>query len=426
MEEKTKSFLQELFILLSGTLTVMAGATISPVLNEMAKFFDHIPNIGLVSQLVLSVTSLAIAVGALFIGVIIDKFGRKPVLVTTTVLYAIFGTIGFYAMNIYIILASRILLGFAVAGIMTSCTTLIGDYYTGEKRNQVLGFQSTLMSFGGALFIILGGALGNIAWNYAFLVYFLSLLILPGIIIFIPEPVKILEEENDPVKSGNVVIEKKAGFPIKVGLLSYLLMFLIMTVFYFIPSQFSFYLSSFAVESEFLIGLAIATSSITAGIASFFYKYIKKALDTQLIFIINIIFVGSGFLVLSFAPVFWVVILGSSLAGLGWGIFMPNINSWLLLHTPNRLRGRVVGLFTTMLYTGQFVSPLIAASIIPIINISSQTEISGLLFLGGIVVFVLLIMPITLFITNIIKNKNLVEVSEPKEEAQEEKIYNIG
>jgi len=409
MEEKTKSFLQELFILLSGTLTVMAGATISPILKEMTAHFDQVPNIGLVSQLVLSVTSLAIAVGALFIGVIIDKFGRKSVLVTTTVLYAIFGTMGFYILNIYVILVSRILLGFAVAGIMTSCTTLIGDYYTGEKRNQVLGFQSTLMSFGGALFIILGGALGNLSWNYAFLVYFLSLLILPGIIIFIPEPKRNIEEENDLAKPSDDVIEKKAGFPIKVGLLSYTLMFLIMTVFYFIPSQFSFYLSNFDVESELLIGLAIATSSITAGIASFFYKYIKMALDTQLIFIINLIFVGSGFFVLSFAPEFWVVILGSSLAGLGWGIFMPNINSWLLLHTPNRLRGRVVGLFTTMLYTGQFVSPLIAASIIPIISISGQTGISGLLLIGGIVVFVLLIMPITLLLTNIIKNKKSVE-----------------
>ncbi|MHA1124291.1 MAG: MFS transporter [Candidatus Heimdallarchaeota archaeon] len=405
MKEKTKSFLQELFILLSGTLTVMAGVTISPVLNRMTDFFVDVPNIDLVSRLVLSVTSLAIAVGALFIGAIIDKFGRKPVLVTTTVLYAIFGSVGFYAMNIYIILASRILLGFAVAGIMTSCTTLIGDYYFGEKRDQVLGFQSTLMSFGGALFIFLGGALGSIEWNYAFLVYFLSLLILPGIIVFIPEPKRNADEENEVVKPSDDIVEKKTGFPIKVGLLSYTLMFLIMLVFYFIPSQFSFYLSRFNVNNAILIGLAIATSSIASGFVSFFYKYIKKALDTQLIFIINIIFVGTGFFLLSFAPAFWVLILGSAIAGMGWGIFMPNINSWLLLHTPNRLRGRVVGIFTTMLYTGQFISPLIADSIIPNVNLFGQQEIPGLFLIGGIAVFVLLIMPVTLLIINKTNNK---------------------
>jgi len=233
MKEKTKAFLQELFILLSGTLTVMAGATISPILKGMASHFSYIANIDLLSKLVLSVTSLAIAIGALFIGVIIDKYGRKTVLVTTTLLYAVFGSVGFYALNIYIILVSRIFLGFAVAGIMTSCTTLIGDYYFGEKRNQVLGFQSTLMSFGGALFVLLGGALGNIAWNYAFLVYFFSLLILPGIIVFIPEPERKTETETDLVTLEKNSQDEKAGFPVKVGIISYILMFLIMCVFYF-------------------------------------------------------------------------------------------------------------------------------------------------------------------------------------------------
>jgi len=409
MKEKTKSFLQELFILLSGTLTVMAGATIAPILKEMAVHFSHIANIDLISKLVLSVTALAIAIGALFIGIIIDKFGRKPVLVTTTILYAFFGTVGFYALNIYLILVSRILLGFAVAGIMTSCTTLIGDYYFGEKRNQVLGFQSTLMSFGGALFILLGGALGNIAWNYAFLVYFLSLLILPGIIVFIPEPKRVVETDDDQVKLSDDVLEKKAGFPIKVGLLSYTLMFLIMVVFFFIPSQFSFHLTSFEIESELLIGLAIAASSIAAGIVSFFFKYVKKALDTQLIFIITMTFVGSGFLLLSFASTFWIVMLGSAIAGLGWGIFMPNINSWLLHHTPDRLRGRVVGLFITILYLGQFVSPLIAQSIIPNVDLFNQENIPGLFLIGGITIFTLILMPITLLLINIVTNKKTID-----------------
>ncbi len=405
MKEKTKSFLQELFILLSGTLTVMAGATIAPILKEMAVHFSHISNIELLSKLVLSVTPLAIAVGATFIGVIIDRFGRKTVLVTTTVLYALFGTVGFYALNIYIIIASRILLGFAVAGIMTSCTTLIGDYYFGEKRNQVLGFQSTLMSFGGALFVLLGGALGNIAWNYAFLVYFLSLLILPGVIIFIPEPNRAIEKEEDQEKLRDDTIEESAGFPIKVGLLSYTLMFLIMVVFFFIPSQFSFYLASFAIESELLIGLAIATSSIASGIASFFFKYVKKTLDTQLIFIITMTLVGSGFLLLSFASKFWIVMLGSGIAGLGWGIFMPNINSWLLQSTPDRLRGRVVGIFITLLYLGQFVSPLIAESIIPNVNLYNQENIPGLFLIGSIAVFILILMPFALLLIKIINNR---------------------
>lgn len=170
----------------------------------------------------------------------------------------------------------------------------------------------------------------------------------------------------------------------------------------FFVSQFSFYLADFAIESELLIGIAIATSSITSGIASFFFKYIKKAIDTQVIFIITMTLVGSGFFILSFAPKFWLIFLGSGIAGFGWGIFMPNINSWLLLHTPERLRGRVVGIFITMLYLGQFVSPLIAEAIILNVNLFGQQSIPGLFLIGGIAVVVLILLPITLLAINII------------------------
>ncbi|MHA1759998.1 MAG: MFS transporter, partial [Candidatus Heimdallarchaeota archaeon] len=142
MKEKTKALLQLAFVLLVNTLIILAGAAITPIVQEMKDAFPTIPNIDLVAELILSVTSISIAVGAIFIGFIIDKFGRKKVLVITTLLNAVFGTIGFYAGNIYVILVSRIFLGFAVAGIMTSITALIGDFYEGEKRNQVLGLRS--------------------------------------------------------------------------------------------------------------------------------------------------------------------------------------------------------------------------------------------------------------------------------------------
>ncbi len=94
MKEKTKAFLQLAFVLLVNTLIILAGAAITPIVQEMKDAFPTIPNIDLVAELILSVTSISIAVGAIFIGFIIDKFGRKKVLVITTLLNAVFGTIG--------------------------------------------------------------------------------------------------------------------------------------------------------------------------------------------------------------------------------------------------------------------------------------------------------------------------------------------
>ncbi|MHA1355776.1 MAG: MFS transporter, partial [Candidatus Heimdallarchaeota archaeon] len=75
MKEKTKALLQLVFVLLVNTLIILAGAAITPIIQEMKDAFTTIPNIDLVAELVLSVTSISIAVGAIFIGFIIDKFG---------------------------------------------------------------------------------------------------------------------------------------------------------------------------------------------------------------------------------------------------------------------------------------------------------------------------------------------------------------
>ncbi len=406
MKEKTKAFLQIAFILLVNTLIIMAGAAITPIIQEMKNTFPSIPNIELVAEMVLSVTSISIAVGAIFIGFIIDKFGRKKVLVLSTFLNAVFGTVGFYVGNIYLILASRIFLGFAVAGIMTSITALIGDFYTGEKRNQMLGLRSTFTSFGGAIFTILGGALGDISWNYAFLVYFFSLLILPGVMLFIPEPNRESKEEEDveehqsiDLKATNIE-ENSNGFPMKVGLLSYFIIFITMITFYFLATQLSSYFPTYGIDSELIVGLALGMSGLTSGIASIFFKYVKRILSTQWLFIITLSIIGSGFILLALAPLSWVIFIAVGIIGFGWGFFMPNIQAWLLLHTPARLRGRIIGIFVLMLYLGQFLSPIIA---LPIKG--SSLDISRLFLIGGIINFVLIVIPIALLSVNAIQNK---------------------
>ncbi|MHA1124292.1 MAG: MFS transporter [Candidatus Heimdallarchaeota archaeon] len=407
MKEKTKAFLQLTFVLLVNTLIILAGAAITPIIKDMKDAYPSIPNIDLVAELVLSVTSISIAVGAIFIGFIIDKFGRKKVLVITTLLNAVFGTVGFYASNIYVILVSRIFLGFAVAGIMTSITALIGDFYEGEKRDQVLGLRSMFTSFGGAIFTIVGGALGDIHWNYAYLVYFVSLLILPGVVLFIPEPDRGSKkeiEENEQTNEIKVadIDDETSGFPVKIGILSYFLILVSMVIFYFIAVQLSSYFPEYGENRDIIVGLALGVSGLTSGIAAFSFKYVKRILSTQWVFIATLLIMGGGFILLAFAPELWVTFIAIGLIGFGWGLFMPNIQSWLLLYTPTRMRGRVVGVFVLMLYLGQFISPFIALPIrVPI-------GLTGLFLVGGIVLLVLLVVPVTLLIIDFANNKKKI------------------
>ena len=140
--EKNYPRLRQITLLLGSTMTVMAGATIAPALPQMHTAFATTPHIDLLVKLLLSVHALFIAISAPFAGWLMDRWGRKPVLIGAVVLYGLAGSSGFYCDSLYAIFIGRAFLGIAVAGIMSGFTTLIGDYYSGDRLHRIMGLQA--------------------------------------------------------------------------------------------------------------------------------------------------------------------------------------------------------------------------------------------------------------------------------------------
>ena len=69
---------RNLTILVGSTMTVLAATIISPALPRMAAHFADTPNVDFLVRLTLTMPALFIAVGALFAGTFLDRFGRKP------------------------------------------------------------------------------------------------------------------------------------------------------------------------------------------------------------------------------------------------------------------------------------------------------------------------------------------------------------
>ena len=124
----------------------MAAATIAPALSKISEAFSNNPDAEFLSRLILVLPSLIIAIAAPFMGYIIDRFGRKKLLLTSLILYAFAGTAGYFLDNLYHILISRGVLGIAVAGNMVTITTLVADYFDGKERDQFMGLQGGFMT----------------------------------------------------------------------------------------------------------------------------------------------------------------------------------------------------------------------------------------------------------------------------------------
>lgn len=156
---------------MTATLTVMANATISPALPGLRELFKDDPNAALLTPLLVTAPSLSIALLAPLAGLAIDRIGRRVLLLAGILLFVVSGSAGLYLPDLPTIFVSRIVLGIAVAFIMTAQTALVGDYFTGEARSVLTGLQISARNFGGLAFIVVAGMLAAVSPRWAFGVY---------------------------------------------------------------------------------------------------------------------------------------------------------------------------------------------------------------------------------------------------------------
>jgi len=368
--------LRKLTLLIGSTLTVMSGATIAPSLPQIQNTFSDTENVELLTRLVLTIPALFIAVGSPLLGTLNDKIGRLPVLFVSLIIYTIGGTAGLYLNSITSIIISRAVLGIGVAGIMTSFTTLIGDYYQGEERNQMMGLQAAFMALGGFVFLSSGGILADIGWRWPFSTYFFALVVFPLAWIFLKEPDGDSSEQNGSPKTVFLHHEKV------LVAITFFLGLLFMIIFYMVPVQLPFYLKQIDVESNTLAGIALAALTLMGGIASLFYRKLKSFLTFNMLYAFLFTMAATGYFIISFADSYSLVITAQIISGLGFGLFMPNAVLCLMNMTPLHLRGRIVGGFTTALFLGQFLSPIVVQPLAKTVGLSDSFMIASLVLAG--------------------------------------------
>lgn len=367
-------------------MTVMAGATIAPALPEMSLVFQDVPNADFLVRLVLTIPGLSIAISAPFFGLLLDRWGRKPVLILSVLLYALTGPSGFVLDTLPAILIGRALLGFAVAGVMIGFTTLIADYFSGDKRSQFMGYQAGVMGFGGVAFLLLGGVLADIGWRFPFLIYLFAFLILPGVLFAIDEP-KIQpasDQEGEPDSSINFNSKRIA--------LIYVIGFVSMLVFFLVPVQLPFHLTTLTGASNSLVGMALAAQSLIAAIVSLRYQRFKARFSFQRISGLVFLTIGVGYFIIGSSITYVSILLGLLISGMGLGLLLPNLNVWLVSAIRPAIRGRAVAGLTTVVFLGQFLSPIVTQPTIRQIGLPGAFVASGgamlflalMLYVGGV------------------------------------------
>jgi MFS family permease len=307
---------------------------------------------------------LLIAIFAPLAGVLVDRLGRKPVLLISVILYGLAGGSGLVLNNLYAILAGRALLGVAVAGLMVSVTALIADYYSGQERSRVLGFQAAFMGFGGVVFLSLGGFLADLDWRRPFAIYLAALALAPLVALKLREPSRrAADEASEKVSEGDESGRQVLGVA-RLLVITYTLAIFGMVVFYVVPTQIPFYFESLLGIGPTGVGLAIALFSLSGSFTSLSYSRIRARLGYRTVAIVTFGLFGVGFALIGFAGSLPLALVGLVVGGAGAGLLPPNLFNWISSGAPLAIRGRVLGGLTAALFLGQFLSPVVIQPVV--------------------------------------------------------------
>ena len=364
-----------LFVILAATgLALLATPLASPAMPQIARVFAEnaanepfaqailaaisiLPGdpsvIFLVKFILLSIPALFIILGAPVVGWLSDNIGRKSLLNFSLFVFGIAGTSGYFADSFFFMFVGRAVLGLSIAGIKTATVAMVGDYYQGPERNRVIGWQGSAMKFGGVIFMLLGGYLANTSWQTPFLGYMLAFLILPSGLYALSESLPKVRREVGAADTS------LPSIPLLPASYVFVSAFLASALFFITPVQLPFYLRNAFAATPFEMGAAIALGNTVGALSSLAYHKFKERLNFVAIYAVIFLSMAIGYYAVSVADSYATALLGMVLAGIGFGLYVPNQSSWILSIVSPKRRGFAVGVVTTAMFLGQFSAPIL-------------------------------------------------------------------
>jgi len=170
MNSLTKSKRLQIAFLL-GSLSLLGPFTIDTYLPAFPTIVEDFHTNASLVQVSLTTCLLGLALGQLIIGPMSDVQGRRKPLIIFLGLYLVSSLICAIAPNIYLLIVSRFIQGFAAAGGLVISRAVVRDLFSGRELTKFFASLMLIGNLGPIVAPIIGGAILSFAsWKVVFLV----------------------------------------------------------------------------------------------------------------------------------------------------------------------------------------------------------------------------------------------------------------
>ncbi len=226
-----------------------------PTLPSMADIFHTTPSL---VQMGLATSMLGLAIGQIFFGPLSDKYGRKPVLLSAMILFAISTVASIYSPTIEFFNICRFLQGLGGSGGIVLSRSVATDCYSGRELAKMLAIIGAVNGIAPVTAPVIGGLVSEaVGWQGIFWILFAIGIILLGMCLIFKE------SHSNEKRYRGTVLHLMSKFP-DIFKLKY---FVIYTLLYAFSCGVLFsYISSasFIIQNHF--GFSELTFAITFGI----------------------------------------------------------------------------------------------------------------------------------------------------------------
>ncbi|MEE4576679.1 MFS transporter [Paenibacillus polymyxa] len=362
--------------LLSISLVLTSASAISAVIPMM---LNQLPGVSSsLIESVVTIPSFSMMLFVLLSGPISSRLGKKNTVLLGLLLVVIGGILPMLTTNITWILALRLVLGAGLGMFNSLAVSLISDFFEGDERAQLVGFQSAVQGLGSSLATFVAGQLALIDWPFAFLCYAITIPIALLFFFIIPEP-----ERGEPTVCTTGTGNKSRGVSLPVLGLGAAL-FLFMTFIMIVYTKTGIMIAEKSMLNAGFLGTALTLFSLSTMIAGFLFGRIYKWFRNYAPFISSLL-TATGFVLLWFAQSVTMVTVAMLIIGFSFALFIPYIFTILTKIVPKGSETISISIAMVGSNLGAFASPYV----IKLVGVLSGNETASFSFLVSAIVFMI-------------------------------------